>query len=146
MASGFVPFPFSAFPSMWPVCIWNGGATTLTQSCTPRKRSCSISGFSAIVDAEEARKAWLDGFEGNCKKPCSLDPRDIQRFLAAVPPVHNGDETVLLFTPNGVSVWLNGQSMGAISDPHFAEIMLATFIGVEPPTPRLKRQLLGSRD
>ncbi len=102
--------------------------------------------FLRDVDAEEARKAWLDGFERNCKKPCHLDPRDIQRFLAAVPPVHNGDETILLFTPNGVSVWLNGQSMGAISDPHFAEIMLATFIGVEPPTPRLKRQLLGNRD
>jgi Chalcone isomerase-like len=102
--------------------------------------------FLRDVDAEAARKAWLDGFEGNCKKPCSLDPRDVQRFLAAVPAVHNGDETTLLFTQSGVGVRLNGQSVGAITDPHFAEIMLATFIGVEPPTPRLKRQLLGNRD
>jgi hypothetical protein len=102
--------------------------------------------FLRDVDAEAARKAWLDGFEGNCKKPCSLDPRDVQRFLAAVPAVHNGDETTLLFTTNGVGVKLNGQTMGAINDPHFAEIMLATFIGVEPPTPVLKRQLLGNRD
>jgi Chalcone isomerase-like len=102
--------------------------------------------FLRDVDAEAARKAWLDGLEGNCKKPCSLDPRDVQRFLAAVPAVHNGDETTLLFTQNGVGVRLNGQSVGAITDPHFAEVMLATFIGVEPPTPRLKRQLLGNRD
>jgi hypothetical protein len=102
--------------------------------------------FLRDVDADAARKAWLDGFEGNCKKPCSLDPHDVQRFLAAVPAVHSGDETTLLFTPSGVGVRLNGQSMGAIADPHFAEIMLATFIGVEPPTPRLKRQLLGNRD
>ncbi len=102
--------------------------------------------FLRDVDAEAARKAWLDGLEGNCKKPCSLDPRDVQRFLAAVPAVHNGDETTLLFTPNGVGVRLNGQPMGAITDPHFAEIMLATFIGVEPATPRLKRELLGNRD
>jgi Chalcone isomerase-like len=102
--------------------------------------------FLRDIDAEAARKAWLDGFEGNCKKPCYLDPHDVQRFLAAVPSVHNGDETTLLFTPNGVGVRFNGQPMGAITDPHFAEIMLATFIGVEPPTPRLKRQLLGNRD
>jgi hypothetical protein len=36
--------------------------------------------------------------------------------------------------------------MGDISDPRFAELMLATFIGREPPTPRLKRELLGLRD
>lgn len=102
--------------------------------------------FLRDVDAEAARKAWLEGFEGNCKKPCSLDPQDVQRFLAAVPAMHNGDETTLLFTPNGVGVKLNGQSVGAINDPHFAEIMLATFIGVEHPTPRLKQQLLGNRN
>lgn len=36
--------------------------------------------------------------------------------------------------------------MGEISDPHFAEVMLGTFIGAEPPTPRLKRELLGLHD
>ena len=33
-----------------------------------------------------------------------------------------------------------------IADPHFAQTVLATFIGPEPPTPRLKRELLGGRD
>ena len=40
----------------------------------------------------------------------------------------------------------NGRLMGDIADPHFAELMLATFIGAVPPTPRLKRELLGFRD
>jgi hypothetical protein len=102
--------------------------------------------FLRDVDAAEARKAWRDGFERNCKKPCYLDPRDIQRFLAAVPTVHNGDEITLLFTSNGVGVKLNEQSMGDIADAHFAEAMLDTFIGPEPPTPRLKRELLGNRN
>src|ERR1700722_2932308 len=54
--------------------------------------------FLRDVDAEDARKAWRDGFERNCKTPCYLDPRDIQRFLAAVPSTHKGDEATLLFT------------------------------------------------
>ena len=102
--------------------------------------------FLRDVDAEEARKAWREGFERNCKAPCYLDGRDIQRFLAEVPSFHNGDETTLLFTSNGVGVKLNERPVGDIADPHFAEVMLATFIGPEPPTPRLKRELLGNRD
>jgi hypothetical protein len=102
--------------------------------------------FLRDVDADDARKAWRDGFEQNCKAPCYLDPRDVQRFLAAVPAVSKGDESTLLFTTRGVNVTLNGRPMGEIADPHFAEMMLATFIGPEPPTPRLKRGLLGARD
>src|ERR1700733_4583734 len=102
--------------------------------------------FLRDVDAEEARKAWREGFERNCKAPCYLDGRDIQRFLAEVPSFHNGDETTLLFTSNGVGVKLNERPVGDIAAPHFAEVMLATFIGPEPPTPRLKRELLGIRD
>jgi hypothetical protein len=112
---------------------------------SPERKLIDIE-FLRDVDAEEARKAWREGFERNCKTPCYLDPRDIGRFLAAVPSLHKGDKTTLLFTSNGVGVRLNEQSMGDIADPHFAEMMLATFIGPEPPTPRLKRQLLGNRD
>lgn len=103
--------------------------------------------FLRDVDAEDARKAWQDGFTDNCRPPeCYLDPRDVQRFLSAIPPIHQGDETVLMFSRQGVDVTFNGHPLGNITDPHFAETLLATFIGPVPPTPRLKRELLGSRD
>jgi hypothetical protein len=102
--------------------------------------------FLRDVDAEDARKAWQESFEQNCKAPCTLDPRDLQRFLAAVPSVREGDGSTLHFSSKGVHVVFNGRPMGDIADPHFAELMLATFIGAVPPTPRLKRELLGLRD
>jgi hypothetical protein len=103
--------------------------------------------FVHDVDTVEARKAWQDGFDGNCRLPqCSLDKRDVERFLAAVPPIHAGDATTLFFTEDGVDVAFNGRRMGVITDPHFATTMLATFIGPVPPTPRLKRELLGSQE
>src|SRR5450631_37657 len=102
--------------------------------------------FLRDVDAEHARTAWRDGFEQNCKSPCYLDPQHVQNFLAAVPSMSKGDETTLLFTSKGVHITCNGRPMGDIADPHFAETILATFIGPEPPTPRLKRELLGLRD
>lgn len=102
--------------------------------------------FLRDVDAANARRAWRNGFADNCKAPCYLDPNDVARFLAAVPAVRRGDDSRLLFTANGVRVTLNGRLFGQVSDPHFAEMILATFIGPEPPTARLKRGLLGGRD
>jgi chalcone isomerase-like protein len=102
--------------------------------------------FLRDVNAEDARKAWQDGFEQNCQAPCYLNPRDVQRFLAAVPSMHKGDETTLLFTAKGLEAKINGQQIGELADPRFAEAMLATFIGPKPPTPQLKRALLGNRD
>lgn len=102
--------------------------------------------FVHDVSAAEARDAWQEGFEQNCKPPCYLDPRAVQQFLAAVAPIAKGDEAKLLFTSSGVELRTNGRLMGRITDPHFAEIILSTFIGPVPPTPRLKRELLGNRD
>jgi hypothetical protein len=102
--------------------------------------------FLRDVDAEDARKAWQESFEQNCRAPCYLDPHDLRRFLAAVPSVRKGDDSTLLFTSLGVQITFNGRPMGDIPDPHFAELMLTTFIGPVPPTPRLKRELLGFRD
>ena len=102
--------------------------------------------FLHDVDAKDARKAWQDGFEQNCRAPaCYLDPADVQEFLSAVPAMHKGDQSTLYFTSKGVNVTYNGKPMGEIANPQFAEMMLATFIGPVPPTAGLKRGLLGGQ-
>jgi len=102
--------------------------------------------FLHNVNAQEARASWQQAFERTCKLPCDLSSGQVQRFLAAVPAFHEGDESRLLFTSHGVDVRIDGRLIGQIEDPHFAAVMLATFIGPAPPTHQLKRQLLGIRD
>jgi hypothetical protein len=51
--------------------------------------------------------------------------------------VQQGGDWALVFTSMGVHITFNGRPMGEIPDPHFAELMLTTFIGPVPPTPRL---------
>jgi hypothetical protein len=110
---------------------------------SPEKKLLDIR-FLRDGDAAHARRAWQDGFDGNCRPPeCSLNPQDVARFLASVPAIHRGDETVLLFTDAGALVTFNGRPLGEIADRHFAETLLATFIGPAPPTPQLKQALLG---
>jgi len=99
--------------------------------------------FIHDVDAEDARKAWREGFNDNCRAPCHLAPADVARFLAAIPAMRSGDRSTLAFTPSTVAITLNGQTLGTISDPMFAHAVLATFLGPHPPTTRLKRELLG---
>ena len=65
--------------------------------------------FLRDVDEEDARKAWQESFEQNCKPPRYFDPRDIQQSLAAVPSVHKGDDSTLLFTPRGSHITFNAR-------------------------------------
>jgi hypothetical protein len=98
--------------------------------------------FERSVRAEDAQKAWRDGLENNCQAPCHLDPNDVERFLADIPAMHRDDNYSLLFTQQGATVTVSGQLIGTVSERHFAEVMLATFLGPNPASPRLKQELL----
>jgi hypothetical protein len=60
--------------------------------------------------------------------------------------MRSGDASTSLFTVRDVHIHFEWAAIGDVPDRQFAELMLATFIGPEPPTPRLKRELLGLRD
>ena len=55
----------------------NGDPDTILHS---QERKLLDIRFLRDVDAEDARKAWQESFEQNCKPPCFLDPRDMQRL------------------------------------------------------------------
>ncbi len=99
--------------------------------------------FLRSVDQEDARKVWQTGFANNCQAPCRLDPQDIARFIAEVPAVHKGDVSMFLFTRAGMTVTFDGRTLGTTNNQYFAQQVLATFLGPVPPTPRVKRELLG---
>jgi hypothetical protein len=98
--------------------------------------------FEHNVSADAARKAWREGLDNNCQAPCRLDPDDVARFLADLPAMHAGDNYTLLFTRQGAIITVSGQTVGTISRPEFAEAMLATFLGPQPASPKLKQELL----
>ena len=79
------------------------------------------------------------------KAPCHLDHHDVKRFLANIFAMHRDDDYALLFRQQEATVTVSGQLIGIVSQPHFAEAMLATFLGPNPASPRLKQQLLRGR-
>ena len=100
--------------------------------------------FERHVDAEDARESWREGFDSNCRPPCRLSVEMTDRFLAAVPSVQRGDIGTLLFTAQGLSVFMNEQLIGRVPDPGFVRVILSTFIGPYPVAAALKRDLLGA--
>lgn len=100
--------------------------------------------FRRHVDAEDARKSWREGFDNNCRPPCRLPVEMTDRFLAAVPAVREGDTGALLFTPQGLTVFMNEQPVGRVSDAGFVRVILSTFIGEHPVSADVKRGLLGA--
>lgn len=100
--------------------------------------------FLRDVSAEDARKSWRTGFANNCQPPsCTVNPAEVEEFISRVPAVHQGDNSMLLFTARGAIVTFNGRPMGDINDPHFAYVLLRTFLGPAPASPDLKQALLG---
>ena len=112
---------------------------------SPEKKLLAVR-FVHDVDAADARQAWREGFEDNCRAPCHLAPSDVERFLAAVPAMRTGDHSTLSFTREGLRITMNGHALATITDPVFSRAVLATFIGPKPPTPRLKRELLANAE
>ena len=110
------------------------------------ERKLLVVRFVHDVDIKGAREAWRDGFDKNCLAPCHLAPADVERFLAAIPAMRAGDSSTLAFTREELKITLNGHTLGTITDPVFSRAVLATFIGPEPPTAELKRELLNDTE
>ena len=54
------------------VCIWNGIATIPRAFCTRREMKLLDIRFLRDVGVADARKAWQDGFDNNCRLPALL--------------------------------------------------------------------------
>lgn len=118
----------------------NGNAESILAS--PETKLLEVH-FLHDVGQTRAQQAWQKGFADNCTLPCRLDSRNVARFIAAVPAIHRGDVAMFLFTRGGLTITYNGRPLGTITNPHFARQVLAVFIGPVPPTPAVKRGLLG---
>jgi hypothetical protein len=100
-----------------------------------------------LHDASKARieKQYRAGEAENCGNGgCAPSDRgDFERLVAAAPAVNAGDTTSYVFTSGGVQVFANDRMIGDFANPDLARHLLEGFIGNHPPSPELRRQLLG---
>lgn len=99
--------------------------------------------FVHDVNASNVREAWKMGLVDNCVDPCQLNSTELNQFLSSLQPVSAGEDITLVFKDFGLDAYENGQLIGHVTDPKFARLILAVFIGPHVETPNLKSELLG---
>ena len=101
--------------------------------------------FLRSVDKDTLREAWSEGFEKNCKSDCEAARGALKSFNELMVDVQEKSRLRLTFEKDAVSVEVEGKtvSRGKIPGEAFRRAVLAIFIGDEPPTPDLKKGLLG---
>jgi hypothetical protein len=101
--------------------------------------------FIRGASKERIERQYRAGEAINCGNgECAPSDRaDFERLVAAAPAVKPGDTSTYIFTTRGVRVLANDQVIGDFADRDLSYQLLAGFIGDRPPSPELRRQLLG---
>ena len=88
---------------------------------------------------------YHEGEQHNCGQgECdAADEADFERLVAATPGVEPGDSFTYVITNAGLRLYVNARQVADIPNRDLGRRMLAGFIGDHPPTPELRRGLLG---
>jgi hypothetical protein len=101
--------------------------------------------FLHAASKDQMDKQYREGEANNCGHgECDpSDEADFERLVAAAPAMEVGDTSTYIFTERGMRVYANQTLVIDIANRDLAFHMLAGFIGDHPPTPELRRALLG---
>jgi hypothetical protein len=88
--------------------------------------------------------AFREGFDGNAPQKAAAQKTAVDRFLALIPDVKEGETLTLSYTPGkGTSVALGAKELGVVEGREFAEALFSIWLGPKPPSDSLKAAMLG---
>jgi len=104
--------------------------------------------FIRAASKSRVERQYREGEEKNCGDGgCDrADEAEFDRLVAAAPAVAAGDTSTYVFTGKSVRVFANDQLIDDFTNQDLAYRLLSGFIGNRPPSPELRRQLLGLPD
>lgn len=98
--------------------------------------------FVRGVAASDLQDAWQEGFE---KNTTSLDAikTQVRQFHEMQASMEEGEQIVIDFLDDNVTVTVKGAVKGTITGREFQEKLLLIWLGPEPPNEDLKQGVLG---
>jgi hypothetical protein len=99
--------------------------------------------FLHDVDEQKARNSWEKSLAVNCEAPCHLPSGEVAKFLASVPAMNKGDVVDILFNHQTADFTVNGRSIGLVTDPVLAHVILRGYIGPDASPPAVRDGMLG---
>lgn len=98
--------------------------------------------FLRNVDKKTITESWTEHIAQNCKVSCDTIKDSMKPFLDNLTDMKDQGKMRLVFDKKGLSM-TSGASEKRIDDPALSTNVIAVFFGANPPTPELKRGLLG---
>lgn len=99
--------------------------------------------FHRDVDQETTRDKWLEAFKNNCNANCDDLRPALDKLVASMGAVKEGDRIALLFDDKGVTLFRSGKEVTTVGPAQLGAQLLRNWLGPKPPSDSLKEGLLG---
>lgn len=100
--------------------------------------------FVRDVSKKQMTDAFEDSFKDNSPEAAKTMKADIDRMLAALEDLKEGNQMVFTYVPGtGTTISINGKDKLTIAGPGFAPVLFSIWLGPKPPNADLKKGLLG---
>jgi hypothetical protein len=100
--------------------------------------------FVHLASKSQMSDAFEESFNDNDPNAAKTLKPDVDRLLAALEPVKDGDQMVFTYVPGtGTTMSINGQDKLTIAGPAFGQLIMSVWLGPKPPNANLKKGLLG---
>jgi hypothetical protein len=88
--------------------------------------------------------AFDESFDNNAPDAKKTLKADVDRLLAALEAVKEGDQMAFTYLPaKGTTLAINGKEKLTIAAPAFVPVLLSVWLGPKPPNADLKKGMLG---
>jgi hypothetical protein len=96
------------------------------------------------VGKAKITEAFQDGFENNAKELAAKQKANIDKMIAAVPDLKDGETMSFSYLPGkGTTLLLDGKSLLTVEGKEFADAVFLLWLGPKPASDDLKKGLLG---
>ena len=100
--------------------------------------------FLRGLSKDQLTGAFKEGFEANAKEKAAGQKVSIDKFLAMLSDVKEGEELTFTYVPGtGTTVSKGDSQSGSIEGKDFADVLFAVWLGPAPPTEDIKKGMLG---
>lgn len=97
------------------------------------------------VDKKSITEAFSEGFQNNAPELAAKQKASIDKMIAAVPDLKDGETMSFTYVPGkGTTLSHGGKDLFSAEGKEFADAVFSLWLGPKPPSEDLKKGLLGN--
>ncbi len=98
--------------------------------------------FLRDIKASDLKDAFHDTYLENCLDKCDVLKNDIEKLIASIPNMQNGEVINFIFAPDQSTISGFGNTRITFEGAEFGHFFIRAWLGDTPPSQRFKRELL----